>query len=323
MPITPYAHVDDGWSIHGQPALVLTNGLLRVVVLPGLGGRIWQVTHLPSGCDLLWNHPLLAPAPVPFGTGYDDNFQGGWDELFPNDLPELLAGEAYPDHGELWTSAWSWEVLDGDAAAVRLRLITRISACEVTRTISLRPGEDSVEVAVSVSNRSGADLPMLHKQHLAVPLRPGARLDLPDSRITLGDFGRPRAGRAGDRFRWPSLDGVDFRPVPPAARRLSEFLFADDLAAGWCAVSHPDRVGIGLAFDPAAYPSCWVFASYGGWRNLEVIVLEPCTGVGLSVADGVASGQHRVLGAGAEFTTTVRAVVLPPGWQPSDLTGAR
>ncbi|MGC3992653.1 MAG: hypothetical protein QM779_00735 [Propionicimonas sp.] len=287
-------------------APVLASDRLRVVVLPDLGGRVWEVTDQLSGRQLLWHHPRLRPAPVAFGAGYDDNFLGGWDELFPNDVPEELGGEAFPDHGEAWADRWEWEVVPGEAAAIRLTLATRISAVRLVRTLRLAPGSDALEVSVELTNGPAA-LPMLHKQHLAVALEPGSRIDLPAARVEIGDFGTPRSGSAGDRFAWPGTGGADFSA--PAPRGIAELLFADDLASGWCACTGPDGVGIGLCFDRATYPSVWTFASWGGWRGLDVAVLEPCTGVGLSVAEGQADGRHRSLAPGETLRTALSAVV--------------
>jgi hypothetical protein len=65
----------------------------------------------------------VAPRPAVFGAAYDDWFCGGWDELFRNDAPAEVAGERYPDHGELWPLPWAWSVAEqtGDAATLVLR----------------------------------------------------------------------------------------------------------------------------------------------------------------------------------------------------------
>ncbi len=303
------AQVITGWSYRGVEAVILANDRLRVVLLPDLGGKIWEITHLGTGRQLLWHNPRLVPAPVAFGAGYDDNFLGGWDELFPNDLPEVLAGEPYPDHGEVWSVPWTCEVLPGPDAAVRLAVTTRISNCTLVRTVRLAPGSDAVDVELSITNGSGAPLPMLHKQHLAVDLPPGSRIDLPQGTVEIGDFGRPRAGAAGDTFDWPTCEGIDFAAAPTDDGAVSEFLFVSGLDDGWCACTGPDGTGIGLVFDGTTHPSVWTFASWGGWRNHRVAVLEPCTGTGLSVADGVAAGRHRTLAAGETLTTSLSAVV--------------
>ncbi len=304
------ARVVAGRSVTGLVELVLSNDRLRVVVLPELGGRVWEIVHLRSGRQLLWQHPGLTPSQVVLGAVYDDNFIGGWDEVFPNDGPEELGGIAFPDHGEAWSMPWDWELLSGPEAAVRLRLVAPLSGSTLVRTIRLAPGSDAVDVEVEVTNGVARHLPMLHKQHLAADLLPGSRIDLPPSQVEIGDFGTPRAGHSGERFNWPLLSSpggeVDFAAAP--ADGVAELLFATRLAAGWAACTGPDGVGIGLVFDPEDYPACWIFASHDGWRDLRVAVLEPCTGVGLSVTEGLIVGTHRALTSGEVLRTRLSAV---------------
>ena len=101
--------VNSDWSYRGLRTIVLENRLLRVIILPEAGAKIWQITYKPFDTNLLWNNPRIAPARLPANSRYDDVWSGGWDELFPNDEIALIEGEAYPDHGELWTGEWSAE----------------------------------------------------------------------------------------------------------------------------------------------------------------------------------------------------------------------
>lgn len=306
----------------GLTELVLANDQLRVVVIPELGGRVWEITHLASGRQLLWHHPELVATPVGLGADYDDNFIGGWDELFPNDVPEELGGIPFPDHGEAWSVPWSCTELPG-GNAVRLELVAPLSGSRLVRTLRLAPGSSALELEVEVTNGTGAELPMLHKQHLAADLLPGSRLDLPASIVEIGDFGNPRAGQVGDRFDWPALDTpdgpVDFAASPPDG--TAEFLFASGFGSGWAACTGPDGVGVGLSFDAATYPACWTFASYAGWLGSRVAVLEPCTGLGLSVTEGVATGRHRVLAPGETLHTRVSAVAYAGFAEVTGITG--
>jgi Domain of unknown function (DUF5107) len=309
------ARVSSDWSLRGLQALVLDNGLLRVVVLPELGGKIWQITALRTGRDLLWHNTRLAPRLIPFGSTYDDVFLGGWDELFPNDLPEVLGGEPYPDHGELWASPWRWSV-ERDSGEVRavLELEAPISACSIRKELVLRDGEQTLLVRSSIANSGHQPLPYLWKQHVAVPVTEPAVIGLGARTMLLEDFGSPRAGRPGDTYQWPELVGPDgsvttMSATLPRDSRVSEFQYATDVPDGWCAVTYGDGSGIGLAFDPGVFRSCWVFASYGGWRDHEVVVLEPCTGYPVSVESGVDAGTHQVLPAQGSVETTLTAVV--------------
>jgi hypothetical protein len=308
--------VSADWSYRGLQALVLDNGLVRVVVLPELGGKIWELRDLVTGRQFLWQNPRIAPTKVPYAAGYDDQFFGGWDVLFPNDMPESIGGEEFPDHGEVWTLAWQWDLARAaDSVSVHLEVMTPISACRLRKTVSLLAGERCVRVHESLENVGDRDLPFLWKQHLALEVDEVARIDLPAGDMLLGDFGNPRAGHAGLTYRWPRLsdaDGAihDMSITLPRESRCSEFQYATGLSAGWCALTHKDGNGLVLRFDPDVFRSCWTFASYGGWRDLQVAVMEPCTGYPVSVAEGHAAGTHQTLVAGASISTELVAVLF-------------
>jgi hypothetical protein len=60
------------WTYRGLQALVLGNDELRVVILPELGGKIWQLTDTRDNRDFLWHNPRVKPRRVPFGAVYDE-----------------------------------------------------------------------------------------------------------------------------------------------------------------------------------------------------------------------------------------------------------
>jgi galactose mutarotase-like enzyme len=307
------------WALAGQPAVVLENRRVRVVVLPALGGKIISLVDKTADTELLWRNPRVPLRPSALGAGYDDNFLGGWDELFPNDEPEELGGEPMPDHGELWTSPWS--VMTGQDSGqgwVELTVQPPISATTVTRRLTLDDGP-GIRVDYRVTNAGRRDLPYLWKSHVAVALQPDSRVDMAADTVLLHEFGDPRGRPADPLVRWPTLtaDGVehDLRGLPDTRERgVSEFLLATRMHAGRCSVGHPAAAtGLSLRWDLADLPSCWLFASYGGgWRGLDVLVLEPCTGFPLSVTEGVAAGTHRVLPAGQTVAWSLEALVGAP-----------
>ncbi len=305
------------WSLAGQPTVVLENRRLRAVMLPGLGGKIISLVDKAADVELLWRNERVPVRPVPFGSGYDDVFLGGWDELFPNDEPEVLAGEAMPDHGELWSLPWTiTDLVEGaDEVAVELTVRGPISATSVTKRLALGSGPD-LRTDYRVTNEGRRDLPFLWKSHIAVRLQRDTTVALAARDVLVHEFGVPRVRPTGGSFTWPTavVDGVehDFRRLPDTADGgICEFLIVTSLEEGRCGVEHP-RAGTGLTleWDAADLPSCWTFASYGGgWRGLDVLVLEPCTGYPLSVLDGVADGTHQVLPSGATKAWSLTAWV--------------
>jgi hypothetical protein len=305
------------WKFRGLTAVILENRLIRAVILPELGAKLWQITYKPADRELLWHHPRIKPRTVPTHAIYDDVFFGGWDELYPNDIPEPLLGEPLPDHGELWTLPWEFEIQgDGtEEASVRLWVETPVTSSRMEKRISLREAEGLLRFRHRLSNTGREELPFLWKLHAAMKADEYSRIDLGAKSMYIESFGTPRNGETLVSYEWPYITdkfGVthDMRQCKPSDSRLAEFQYATELKAGWCALTDTKSgIGMGIAFDPAVFRSCWLFASYGGWRNLQTVVLEPCTGYPVSVADGIAQGTHRVLAAGESIECDVTAVI--------------
>jgi hypothetical protein len=303
------------WSYRGLRTEVLENRMLRVIMLPEAGAKIWQIIYKPLDVALLWNNPRIPPARLPLNSRYDDVWSGGWDELFPNDAPVEIDGEAYPDHGELWTGEWTAEPFQtNDEAGVRLRFTTPVSAISVEKTI--RVGRDSARVHFHhvFQNLGLAPFPFLWKLHPAMAVTPRHRIDFPAMKVVLEPSFPGTLGGGPERFDWPSAKisdrDVDLRRVPFESERQLYFFYGTEMAAGWCALTNTEtRLACGIVFDRKVFPSCWLFASYGGWRNYNVAVIEPCTGYPLNFEAMRAAGRERTLAPGEKLSSDVLLTV--------------
>jgi hypothetical protein len=56
--------------------------------------------------------------------------------------------------------------------------------------------------------------------------------------------------------------------------------------------------------------SVWVFGSYGGWRDLSVVILEPCTGYPAQLDQAIAQGTVRTLLPSVPWRTDVVASIF-------------
>jgi galactose mutarotase-like enzyme len=300
-------HVSTDWTYRGLRAIVLSNGRLRVLILPEAGGKIWQITHVSSATDLLWNNPRIPPAAHAIHTRYDDVWSGGWDELFPVDEEATILGERYPDHGELWSGKWDAEPFSSQQEiGVVLRYHTPISGIEWEKRISLHRDTSLVHTNYRLTNHGGSDFPFLWKLHPAFAVSPKHRIDFPRMRVVREPGFPGTLEHAPLEFDWPMAGEVDLRRVPDSALRQLYFFYGTALEAGWCALTNTaSKVSCGLSFDPAVFPSCWLFASYGGWRNYQVAVLEPCTGYPLNFDALLGAGRQRTLKPGEVFQTEV------------------
>jgi len=307
--------VSTDWSYQGLRAVVLENRHIRVVILPEAGAKIWQITHKPTDTDVLWNNPRMTPARLPMNSRYDDVWSGGWDELFPNDEAAPIDGEAYPDHGEVWTSPWHAEPFaTRDEVGVHLKLVTPISAIRLEKTIRVRRDSSRIAFRHSLSNPGFAPFHFLWKLHPALAVTAQHRIDFPAMKVILEPGFPGTLGGAQPLFEWPyaELNGasIDLRCIPPASARQLYFFYGTQMQAGWCALTNTaTRLACGLVFDKEVFPSCWLFASYGGWRNHNVAVLEPCTGYPVNFDAMRAAGRHRTLAPGESLDTDVLFVL--------------
>jgi len=307
--------VNTDWSYRGLRAVVLESRLLRVVILPEAGAKIWQITYKPFDADLLWNNPRIAPARLSGNSRYDDVWSGGWDELFPNDEVALIEGESYPDHGELWTGDWSAEPFShAEEAGVRLRYVTPISSIEVEKTIRLRQGDSRLEFHHRFTNRGRTAFPFLWKLHPAMAVSPQHRIDFPPMKVVLEPAFPGTLAGASELSEWPSIrtvaGDIDLRRVTPEDARQLYFFYGTQIQGNWCALTNSATgLSCGLQFDPKVFPCCWLFATYGGWRSYNVAVLEPCTGYPLNFETMKTAGRQRILAPGESLQTNVQFLV--------------
>lgn len=300
-----------GPSLHGLDTIVIENSLLRVVVLPEAGAKVWQITYKPLRAELLWNRSELPPARQPLGACYDDTWSGGWDELFPNDEAGVVQGLALPDHGELWTGEWQAEPFKSDAAVgVHLRFTSPITCFEAEKTLTLRPQSTVVEVRYKLTNRGTETFPFLWKLHPAFAVSAKHRIDFPPMTVLREPEFPGTLDGAPLTFAWPDApvgDTVlDLREVPDASSRAVHFFYGTELAAGWCAITNrANKLAAALRFDPEIFSSCWLFATYGGWRDLNVAVPEPATGYPFQMRSMIEGGQARWLSPDESLETTV------------------
>lgn len=303
--------LNTGGSYRGLRVITLENDLLRLQILPEAGAKIWQITYLPLSADLLWNNSRIPPARHTIHACYDDVWSGGWDELFPNDEETAILGERYPDHGELWSGAWEAEPFtSADEVGVKLRFQTPVSAISVEKIITLRPGTACIHFTHCFKNLGSAAFPFLWKLHPAFNVTEQHRLDFPPMQVVREPAFPGTLAEAPLEFSWPYAQmrdrEVDLRMVPRQDQGQLYFFYGDQMKSGWCALTNTaTRLSCGLRFDPAIFPSCWLFASYGGWRNYNVAVLEPCTGHPLNFDALVASGRQRILQPDESLSTNV------------------
>lgn len=302
----------------GLQRVVLESKLLRLAFLPELGGRLWSIIDLARDEEILWHHPTLRPHAVTPGAGYDDAFAGGWDELFPSDRAVELDAVAYPDHGEWWSQPWAWEVTE-EPDALRLTFSGSGFATrhDAVRTITLPREGSRFSWQTRITNTGDAAIPYIWRHHPALPLRPGARLELPPA--TVEAIAEDAGAISAAPFTWPQAvlaDGGarDLSVLPASDSGEVWMLYATELSEGYARLTWPGADagvthGIAFTFDPSHITAVTTFATFAGWRDLQAILPEVGVGYPADLHEAVAAGTSGVLRAGDTVEYAVQMAV--------------
>ncbi|MEZ4862434.1 MAG: DUF5107 domain-containing protein [Caldilineaceae bacterium] len=186
--------------------LVLENAYLKVMIMPELGGRIWQVIHKPSGEPIFYQNSVVKP------THWGHENQLGWLALggLEWSLPVI-------EHGYDWGVPWGYIPLpySEDLAAVSVFTPRDGRLLNASITISLRAGAASFEIEPTITNLGddALDFSFWHDAMLApgTGLHPSADLHfvLPSGMMTLHSTADVAMPAPGATFTWPIYKGRD------------------------------------------------------------------------------------------------------------------
>lgn len=209
-----------------------------------------------------------------------------------------MQGESLVDHGELWTSPLASQV-EGD----RLVLSGQLPITPLSYRKTLRLEGNALLLDYRLANIGRRPLDLLWKMHPALRVTPGAEILVPARTARVADAQFSRRPQPPE-FNWLDEKAAHFVPAMDGS---TEFLYLLDLAEGQCALGHREEDWMfRMNFSKEVFSSVWIFASFGGWRNLEVLILEPCTTPRLSLAESAQAGTCLHLEPQAVIETSLR-----------------
>lgn len=301
-------------TLEGHAALTLQNDGLQLQIVPALGGKVISLRQRATGRDFLWRQPDRPLRPAPYGAPFDQFDLSGWDECFPT-IGEVVyplepwKGIVVPDHGEVWTLPWQWQM---EGETLRMWVHSVRFGYRFERTFRLAPaaaGTSALHIGYAVSNPTPFPLHALWSMHPFFSVTETSRVLLPpDVRVRVEISTQERIGHFLSEVPWPiTMDHHRQAPIdlsvmgPP--QPTSEKLYSTPLAEGWAALFHPDdEAFVAFTFDPAAIPFMGVCQIRGGWPSDGVptysTLLEPCTGWPDRLDLALSRGADRVVPGG-------------------------
>jgi len=318
-------------NINGHRALWLENDSLQISVLPHKGADIYNFIHKPSGVDFLMKTPSgLQPPGDSSPSDFLDNYEGGWQELFPNPGdPHDYHGTQLPFHGEVALLPWDYAIERDDEETVAVRFTVRCqhTPFQLERLMLLQKGQPYLELSGRVTNLSNVVEYFSWGHHVVLGgdfLGAACRLNIPASRIITPDelYELATARLApGQDEPWPQALGrnpderFDLSWIPGPESHTHDDVYLTGIEEGKLAVSNPN---LGLSFWLEWDPK--VFGCVVNWQPFGGADMPPLTGIyGVGIepwvsrfdlTQAIQRGEALSLEPGASLSTSLRAGVL-------------
>ncbi len=320
-------------TFNGHAAIYLANDRLRIGVLPEKGSDIFEFSYKPRGggasVQFLMQTPwgLKPPGDEP-PSDFLENYEGGWQELFPNANDGCeYRGRQIPFHGEVALERWKVDApLPGSGeSSICLSVDCRNSPFHIDKVLFLAGDGSSLIIREKITNLGTDACDFVWGHHLVLGgqfLEEGCRLEMPAQQVCTPDIlYEPLTARLkpAQTSAWPyaeARDGrqVDLSYIPGPDSRSHDDVIVGGLDRGFYRVTNP-RLGLAftLNWDAAVFPWLMFWQPYGG---ADLPPLTGVYGVGLEpwvsrypLAKAVEMGQARCLRGGQSLQTELIATV--------------
>lgn len=318
-------------QVNGWESVTLSSPALAVTVLPRKGADIYSFVDRATGIDVLGKTPWGLQPPGAArrpGSGsfqFLHNYEGAWQELFPNTfLPSTYEGREVPLHGEVATLPWKLEVECESIEEVRIRLdvTCRQMPLTLTRVMSLTRAAPILTISETVRNLCDRTVQFVWGHHplLGAPfIEPGCRIVAPRATVVIKDPAEPATATLapGQRAEWPHalrIDGrqADLSQISDQDGGTHDHAYLTNFAQPWIEVQNPRlRLAFRLEWDVKVFRWLVNWRPLGGshtapLQDLYGLALEPWTS-DFNLDAAIASGDALRIDPNGEVKTTLQA----------------
>jgi len=285
--------------------------LLRLTIMPELGGKIVSLIRLGSGREFLLQppEPERAYRRRSYGGSFEVSETSGFDECAPTvaecQYPEEpFLARRLPDHGDIWCLPSAVEIVEE-----QIKLTTALRSLPLRFTKKIQLQENIVRLDYEATNLSQSTVKFIWSAHPLLTVEPGAEVILPDEvkEVEVEWSKNERLGKSGDRCAWPEATEcsgrkVELNRVVSSSVGTAEKLFTPRLSKGFCGMFLPrEDESIAFRFDARLVPYVGIWLCQGGWPISRAakhftVALEPCSGRPDSLKEAVRRNECAVLG---------------------------
>lgn len=313
-------------------ALSIENDLVSTTVLLDKGADIYRLIYKPRAMDVMWKAPWGLKEPARgFHSASDsltawlEAYGGGWQVLFPNGgFANTYKGVELGYHGEASMKAWDYELLQESAAAVEVKLRTRLSRSPYTieRWMRLEARRPILRIRERITNHAGEPMDCMWSHHPAfgAPFLSEHCVIDTDSRVLQSDdhyAGAANPLALDTEYTWPLAGSLDLSIIPPPDQARDLLGYLKHFESGWYSITNKALgFGIGFTWDIDVFPYAWFWQELNSspgfpfYKRAYVIAIEPASSIpghGLS-AVMQKTGSHLTLQPGESRDIELKVV---------------
>lgn len=274
---------------HDLPALALETSVVQVVVVPELGGKIVSLLDKRSGREWLLPPQRDYARGAARSAGFVEQDMSGWDEMFPTinacayPVDGLHLGVPLPDHGEVWSAAWTHDT--DNAYAIALSVQGQALPYTLTRTMR-GVAENTLRLEYEVVNTGVETLYALWAAHPQFVVDGATRIVLPRYVTQVVNvLPTEELPQDGQLYDWTETVTADGKPLAldrvraDAVQKHRKFYLPPEQPAAWVGLQQgDDGAWLRLAWDAERVPYLGVWVDERSYNPSLTLALEPSTG---------------------------------------------
>lgn len=266
-------------------AIAIESNRLVVTMIPSSGSKLQSIYDKMLQKEYLIQSPSKEFVRSAYASNFAEGDVSGFDEIFPSIEScfyplEPWEGVSVPDHGEVWSLPWQYNVLNN---SIVLRVHGVRFPYRLEKKIEFLR-EQCFRITYKAENLSDFDFPFIWTPHMLLQCEADSVIVLPDSvkNVISTCSVDNKLGKFGTMHTWPitriNEEAYDISQVYPKYPGKCEKYYAmGNVLEGWCALHNKGTgscVGLSYPIDKVPYLGIWE----GIMNGRFVTALEPCTG---------------------------------------------
>ena len=263
----------------------LENEVLKILILPELGGKVASIFRKDKSFELLFQNKEDQYKSPELYADFEEFDASGFDDAFPS----IDAGEVYivsrkvmyPDHGEIWSSAFTYKIVD---EKIIMNYESRILPYSYKKTLYLE--SDSLRVEYEIINRGNEDIPCIWAMHCLINCEEDMQLQFPkDTKGIENVHQSDYLGDIGTYHSFPiakDLKGNNYRLdriMAKTSKKCEKYYVKGKILEGVCGAYYPDKgVHFRVYYDKEKLPYLGFWVTESGFRGDYNCALEPTNG---------------------------------------------